>query len=81
MRALLPRKEQPSNLASMTERNATLIEYIAALPEEERVILTLHYLKDHSVEEIASKLGVPERSIAKVLEAGRTRLTSLFDAS
>lgn len=71
--------ERASNLASMTERNATLIEYIAALPEEERVILTLHYLKDHSVEQIASKLGVPERAVAKVLAAGRARLASLFN--
>ena len=79
MRALSQQMELPSNLASMLERNATLVEYIAALPEEERVILTLHYLKNHSVTEIASRLGVPERSVSKVLAAGRTRIASLFD--
>jgi RNA polymerase sigma factor (sigma-70 family) len=71
--------ERPSNLASMLERNATLVEYIAALPEEERVILTLHYLKNHSVMEIASRLGVPERSVSQVLAAGRARIASLFN--
>ena len=53
----------------------TLAEFLAGLPEEERIILTLFYVKSLSAEEIAGVLGVPERSVAVVIIAGRARLT------
>jgi hypothetical protein len=37
----------------------TIAELIATLPEEERLILTLHLVNMVSVSEIAEKLGVP----------------------
>ena len=37
----------------------TLAELLASLPEEERFILTLHYLRSKSASEIAQLLGVP----------------------
>jgi len=49
------------------------------LPEEERVILTLHYVKSLSSAEIAVMLGVPERAVSRLIVAGRSRLTALFD--
>lgn len=54
----------------------TLAEFLASLPEEERVILNLYYVKSLSAQEIAGALGVPERSVAVVIIAGRARLTS-----
>ena len=61
----------------MSEKEkATLAELIASLPEEERVILMLHFVKNLSVREIAAKIGVPERSISTVLASGRARLRS-----
>lgn len=54
----------------------TLAEFLASLPEEERVILSLYYVKSLSAQEIAGVLGVPERSVAVVIIAGRARLTS-----
>lgn len=61
----------------MGDRQAqTLVELIASLPEEERVILTLHLVKRFSLSEIATKLGVPERSVEAVLASARARLTS-----
>ena len=58
----------------MTEKEKVLSELIENLPEEERVILTLFYLKSNSAEEIATLLGVPPRAVANVLQAGRRRL-------
>ena len=53
----------------------TLAELLASLPEEERIILTLHYVKSLSPAQIAELLRVPERSVTKVIISGRTRLT------
>ena len=54
----------------------TIAELIAALPEEERIILTLHYLKGRSAESISEQLHVPERSVQALIEAGKRRITS-----
>lgn len=61
----------------MTERSPmTLAELIASLPEEERVILTLHFVKSLPTSEIATRIGAPERAVAAVLAAGRARLAA-----
>jgi RNA polymerase sigma factor (sigma-70 family) len=57
----------------------TLAQLIAALPEEERVILMLYFVKNLTIAEIAAKIGVPERSVRTVLESGRSRLRSTLD--
>jgi DNA-directed RNA polymerase specialized sigma24 family protein len=53
----------------------TIAELLAALPEEERIILTLHYLRGKQPSEIAVLLAVPERSVHVVIESGKRRLT------
>jgi RNA polymerase sigma factor (sigma-70 family) len=64
----------------MAERKAqTLAELIESLPEEERIVLLLYFAKNLSVADIATKIGVPERSVAAVLASGRARLRSSFD--
>jgi len=61
----------------MTERSPlTLAELISSLPEEERVILTLHFVKSLSIVEIASRIGAPERAVAAVLTSGRARIAA-----
>lgn len=60
-------------------KSQTLAELIDSLPEEERIVLLLYFAKNHSVAEIAAKIGVPERSVAAVLASGRARLRSTFD--
>lgn len=55
---------------------ATLAEVLASMPEEERVILTMHYLKSMSSLEIATVLSVPVRSVEAVITAGKSRLTA-----
>lgn len=54
----------------------TLAQFLASLPEEERVILTLHYVKSLSPAEIAAMLNVPEGAITRLIVAGRDRLTA-----
>lgn len=54
----------------------TLAQVIASLPEEERIILTLHYLKGLSTGQIAQILHVPERAVSNVIASGRSHLTS-----
>ena len=44
----------------------TIAELINTLPEEERLILTLHLVNMISTAEIAEKLGVPERAVVSV---------------
>ena len=63
-----------SKLGDMSEPK-TLAEVLAALPEEERIILVMHYLRSMSPIEIAQKLGVPERSVAAVIAVGKARLS------
>ncbi|CAB4654061.1 unannotated protein [freshwater metagenome] len=54
----------------------TLAEVLAALPEEERIILTLAYLRGMSAVEIATLLGVPPKSVEAVIASGKARLTA-----
>ncbi|MEK6648807.1 MAG: sigma-70 region 4 domain-containing protein [Actinomycetota bacterium] len=54
----------------------TLAQLLASLPEEERVILTMHYLKNFSPAQIATTLHVPEQAVIHLIAAGRARLTS-----
>lgn len=56
----------------------TLAQVIASLPEEERFILTMHYLRSMSPVEIAEQLSVPVRAVDAVIAAGRTRLTAFL---
>jgi RNA polymerase sigma factor (sigma-70 family) len=56
----------------------TLAQLLASLPEEERIILTLHYLRSKSSQEIADLLSVPEKSVLAVIESGKKRLTAFL---
>jgi RNA polymerase sigma factor (sigma-70 family) len=62
-----------------SEKSLTLVDLISSLPEEERIILVLHFVKNLSTAQIAEKLGVPERSVIAVLISGRSRLSAAFD--
>jgi len=56
----------------------TIAELINTLPEEERLILTLHLVNMISTSEIAEKLGAPERAVISVIATGRSRLIALI---
>ncbi|MFZ8871692.1 MAG: sigma-70 family RNA polymerase sigma factor [Candidatus Nanopelagicaceae bacterium] len=61
------------------EKKLTVVELIASLPEEERIILMLYFSKNLSLPEIAERIGVPERAVSAVLASGRARLRESFD--
>ena len=65
--------------SSLTLMAQTLAQLLASLSEEERVILTLHYLRSLSSEEIAVMLRVPEAAVIGVIVTGRARLTSALE--
>jgi RNA polymerase sigma factor (sigma-70 family) len=56
----------------------TLAEVLASLPEEERFILTMHYLRSMSSNEIAELLSVPVRAVDAVITTGKARLSGLL---
>ena len=56
----------------------TLAKVLASLPEEERIILTLHYMRPMSPSEIALMLKVPERAVDAVISAGKARLSAVL---
>ena len=56
-------------------------ELLARLPQEEQSLITLHYVKGRSPEEIAALLGVPTRSVEVILRQGRARLLGFLGIS
>ena len=58
--------------------NKTIAELISALPEEEKLILTLHLVNLVSTSDIAKKLGVPERAVISAIASGKSRLIGLI---
>jgi RNA polymerase sigma factor (sigma-70 family) len=62
----------------MGKQSQSLADALASLPDEERIILTIHYLKSMSAAEIASMLGVPERSVEAIIKQGKARLSAIL---
>ena len=63
---------------NLANSDKSIAELISALPEEERLILTLHLVNLVSTTEIAKKLGVPERAVISVIAGGKSRLIGLI---
>jgi RNA polymerase sigma factor (sigma-70 family) len=62
----------------MGKQPQTLAQALASLPEEEHIILSMHYLKSMSASDIASILGVPERSVEAIIRQGKARLSAIL---
>ena len=56
----------------------TLAEVLGELPEEERIILTMHLLRGLAAPEIAELIGVPERAVLCLISSGKSRLSALL---
>jgi DNA-directed RNA polymerase specialized sigma24 family protein len=56
----------------------TVREVFASLREEERIILTLHFLGGKSADQIADLLKVPEKSVRALIESGKERIALLM---
>ena len=66
----------------MSERSPfsgeTLSQLLEGLPEEERFILTLYYIKGRSSQEIADALGVPLRAVDSMISSGKARILGVI---
>jgi RNA polymerase sigma factor (sigma-70 family) len=56
----------------------TLSQLLEGLPEEERFILTLHYIKGRTSQEIADALGVPLRAVESMINTGKARILGVI---
>lgn len=63
------------------ERETTLDvrETLAALGENDRLILTLYYLNDHSVKDISHLLSISEGAVKQRLVHGRKRFRTAYE--
>jgi RNA polymerase sigma factor for flagellar operon FliA len=66
--------DQPSYQAEQAELHRLLAEAIAALPERQRLVVTLYYLEDLRLKEIGELVGLSESRISRVLDAGLFKL-------
>jgi RNA polymerase sigma factor (sigma-70 family) len=57
---------------------SSLSDFLAQLPEEERFILTLHYIHGRSADEIASALGVPPKPVESLIASGRAKILAVI---
>ena len=72
-RAVLP-LEEAAGAAAPAEEPLGLWELVQALPEDQRLAVTLYYYDGLSVGEIARVLGVPQGTVKSRLARGRDRL-------
>ena len=59
----------------------SIADLLAELPDEERIILTLHYMRGLSSAKIAGALGVPERAVDGVITRGKAALLAALSQS
>jgi RNA polymerase sigma-70 factor (ECF subfamily) len=60
------------------ERSRRLERLLAALPEVPRTVVTLYYLEDRSVQEVAETLRMPENTVKTHLHRARAALRSAW---
>jgi len=61
-----PRSSDPHNTAEFDELKSLLITAIAALPEQEKTVITLYYGEDLLLREIAEVLDVTESRVSQI---------------
>jgi RNA polymerase sigma factor for flagellar operon FliA len=70
MQARIPdRNERPDGRAEQAEQKKLLAQAIEALPERERMVVTLYYLEDLRLREIGQVLRLSESRVSRLLTA------------
>ena len=79
-RGLAPLDQLPEGAAPEKDRDLALDvgEALSSLAENDRLVLTLHYLDDLPVKEIARMLGVKENTVKTRLLRGRERFKKAY---
>ncbi len=72
-------KEGSQEITETVDQVKCLRETLATLPDDQRAILSLHYLEDMGIREIASVLGVPKGTIKSRLFYARDRLKQALE--
>jgi RNA polymerase sigma-70 factor (ECF subfamily) len=75
---LAPRLATPADVPGVSEDHVAVVDALRTLPYQQRETLTLFYLGDLSVQEIATTLGVADGTVKSRLNRGRTALTALL---
>ena len=71
-------QSSPSERAGRQEQLLHLARALAQLPEDQRVVVEMHHLRDGSVAEIAAALGRTEAAVAGLLRRGLKKLRTLL---
>jgi len=69
--------EQPPDLPGI-DANIEVVDALRRLPENQRVVLVLHYFADRQVQQIAEELGIAEGTVKSRLSRGRDALAVLL---
>ena len=69
------RESDPAASAETSEQNEILSESIRELPEKERMVIMLYYMKDLNMKEIGATLGVNESRISQLHSSALFRLS------
>jgi len=71
-------QDQPSVIVEHRERQALMIECIEALPERDRILISMYYMDDLRLVEIGAVLGIAESSVSRALSKAEFRLKELI---
>lgn len=71
-------RKSPDELSRQNDLSAELIEGLSKLTEEQREVVSLKYLHDYSVSEIAEQLGKSEEAVRQLQCRGLKALRSLI---
>jgi RNA polymerase sigma-70 factor (ECF subfamily) len=78
LEAWLAQQSSPSELIIRQEQLFRLAEALAALPEDQRTAVELHYLREAPLAEIAAAMQRSEPSVAGLLRRGLEKLRGLL---
>lgn len=73
-------QERPDSQEEQAEQKRVLAEAIAALPERERLVVTLYYLEDLRLKEIGQSLDLSASRVSRLLSAALFHLAEYIRA-
>jgi len=76
--AVLDPSSEPS-VSSTTPLSIELDQYLSRLPEVQREVITLFYLEERSVEDVAQLLDLPEGTVKSHLHRARRALAEMME--
>ena len=68
----------PQGSPEIGPEHVALVQALAQLDHDQRMVVVLHHLADHGTAEIAIELGIPEGTVKSRLARGRSRLADLL---